>query len=177
MKRSISISAFAFAFVFTLSSCGGNADKSPATTPVEETAAAPAQQEESSVQPEISNSLTLEGNDQMQYDKTELRIKAGQPVTLVFRHTGKMEKTAMGHNFVILKQGTDPNAFAQKAMTAKDNDYIPKSESASVIAHTKLIGGGESDTIEFSIAEKGTYDYICSFPGHVSMMKGKLIVE
>ena len=83
----------------------------------------------------------------------------------------------MGHNFVALKQGTDLNAFAQKAMTAKDNDYIPKSESASVIAHTKLIGGGESDTIEFTIAEKGTYDYICSFPGHFSMMKGKLIVE
>lgn len=177
MKRSISISTLLFAFVFTLSSCGGNADKSQAVDPVKETTEEPAQQESSNVQPETSNSQTLEGNDQMQYDKTELRVKAGQPITLVFKHTGKMEKTAMGHNFVVLKQGTDLNAFAQKAMTAKDSDYIPKSESASVIAHTKLIGGGESDTIEFTIAEKGTYDYICSFPGHFSMMKGKLIVE
>jgi len=177
MKRSIRTSALLFAFVFTLSSCGGNADKSPAAGSVQETTAEPVQEESSTVQPETSNSLTLEGNDQMQYNKTELRVKAGQPITLVFKHTGKMEKTAMGHNFVVLKPGTDLNAFAQKAMTAKDNDYIPKSESASVIAHTKLIGGGESDTIEFTITEKGTYDYICSFPGHFSMMKGKLIVE
>jgi azurin len=31
--------------------------------------------------------------------------------------------------------------------------------------------------IEFIAPEKGTYDYICSFPGHFAMMKGKLIVE
>jgi azurin len=45
------------------------------------------------------------------------------------------------------------------------------------VAHTKLIGGGESDTINFTITEPGTYDYICSFPGHLALMKGKLIVE
>ncbi|WP_256377550.1 plastocyanin/azurin family copper-binding protein [Pedobacter sp. L105] len=42
---------------------------------------------------------------------------------------------------------------------------------------TKLIGGGESDTIMFTINEKGTYDYVCSFPGHSALMKGKLIIE
>ena len=82
----------------------------------------------------------------------------------------------MGHNLVILKPGTDITDFSIKSADAKATEFIPESEKSKVIAHTKLLGGGESDTIEFTL-EKGTYDYICSFPGHSSIMKGKLIVE
>ncbi|MGD1893724.1 MAG: plastocyanin/azurin family copper-binding protein [Cyclobacteriaceae bacterium] len=46
-----------------------------------------------------------------------------------------------------------------------------------MIVHTKFIGGGESDTITFEAPSPGTYDYICSFPGHYALMQGKLIVE
>jgi azurin len=112
----------------------------------------------------------------MQYSTNELRVKTGE-ITLTLKHTGKMEKAVMGHNLVILKAGTDVNAFGAKASEAKAQDYIPASEAGSVIAHTKLLGGGESDTITFTISEPGTYDYICSFPGHLALMKGKLIVE
>jgi azurin len=171
MKKSQNIAALALAFMFTLSSCGGNGEKTPP-------AAQPATHEAvAQTAPEVSNALTLEGNDQMQYSKSELRATAGKTITFTLKHIGTLDKNSMGHNFVLLKQGTDMNAFAQKAMAAKENDYIPKSESASIIAHTKLIGGGESDTITFEVPEKGTYDFICSFPGHVSVMKGKLIVE
>jgi azurin len=80
----------------------------------------------------------------------------------------------MGHNFVLLTKGTDIAKFATAAMNAKATEYIP---SKGVIAHTKLIGGGESTTIKFTVSAKGTYDFICSFPGHYAMMKGKFIVE
>ncbi len=122
-----------------------------------------------------TNNLTIDCTDQMQFTKNELKAAAGT-VTLTLNHVGKMEKTVMGHNLVILKPGTDISDFSVKAMDAKDTEYIPASAKDKVIAHTKLLGGGESDTIEFTI-EKGTYDYICSFPGHSSIMKGKLIVE
>jgi azurin len=121
------------------------------------------------------NALVIESNDQMRFNKDELRAVSGT-VTLTLKHVGKMEKSIMGHNLVILKPGTDVADFSLKAVDAKDTDYIPASEKDKVLAHTKLIGGGESDTIEFTI-EKGTYDFICSFPGHASLMKGKLIVE
>ncbi|PYF70596.1 azurin [Pedobacter nutrimenti] len=174
MKKIFKLSAIALTMTFLLFSCGGNGQKEAAATQsattVEEEAVTPAA-------PVLSNVLNLEGNDQMQYNQTEFRIAAGQSVTLTLKHTGTLDKNAMGHNFVLLKSGTDINAFAKKALEAKNNGYIPKSESASIIAHTKLLGGGESDTITFSVDEKGTYDFICSFPGHVSMMKGKLIVE
>ena len=121
--------------------------------------------------------LTLEATDAMQFTKKELKAKAGQTVKLTLKHTGKLAKAAMGHNFVLLAQGTDVAGFGQKAAQARDTEYIPKSEASKIIAHTKLIGGGESTSIEFKAPKKGTYIYICSFPGHSAFMKGDFIVE
>jgi len=118
--------------------------------------------------------IVLNSNDQMKFDKTEIRVKAGEKIKLVLNHTGKLPKNAMGHNFVLLTKGTDVQKFATAAMNDKATEYIP---SKGVLAHTKLIGGGESTTIEFTVPAKGTYDFICSFPGHYAMMKGKFIVE
>jgi azurin len=120
--------------------------------------------------------ISLTGNDQMQFNKNELRVKAGQTVKLTFRHVGKMEENVMGHNFVLLKQGTEINEFGQEAAKAKENEYIPQ-DTDKIIAHTDMIGGGETTTIEFEAPAAGTYDYICSFPGHYALMRGKFIVE
>ena len=172
MKKLFSTPVLAFAVLLTLASCGGKESNTQSTeTVTEELYPEPVVAEEPT-----SNELHIESNDQMQYTTTELKATTGK-ITLTLQHIGKMEKTVMGHNLVILQPGTDPAAFALKAADAKDSGYIPASENASIIAHTKLIGGGESDTIEFTITEKGTYDFICSFPGHYAMMKGKLIVE
>lgn len=124
-----------------------------------------------------SVNIGLTGNDLMQYDKTELKVKAGQEVTLTFRHVGKMELKVMGHNFVLLKPGVVIPEFALKAAEAGEtSDWIPEA-GADVIVHTKMIGGGQSTSITFTAPEAGTYDYICSFPGHSGLMKGKFIVE
>ncbi|QED39042.1 azurin [Antarcticibacterium arcticum] len=120
--------------------------------------------------------ISLTGDDQMRFNKKEIRVRAGQTVKLTLEHVGKMEKNVMGHNFVLLSQGTDINQFGQQAVQAANNDYIPQG-SSNVIAHTKMIGGGESVTIEFEAPAAGTYDFICSFPGHYAVMRGKFIVE
>lgn len=121
-----------------------------------------------------AKTVVINSNDQMKFDRSEIRVKAGEKIKLTLNHTGKLPKTAMGHNFVLLEKGVDMADFAMKAMNAKDNEYIP---AKGVIAHTKLIGGGESTTIEFTAPAKGTYEFMCSFPGHYAMMKGKFIVE
>lgn len=121
--------------------------------------------------------LTIEGNDQMQFNLDEMKVKAGSTVKLTLKHVGEMTKQQMGHNWVLLKQGTDIMKFGQKAAGAADNGYIPQDEANKVIANTKTLGGGEETTITFEAPEKGTYDFICSFPGHVALMKGKFIVE
>ena len=130
------------------------------------------------VSPEINTQnteITIEGSDQMRFNLSEIKVKAGETVTLTLKHTGKLPKAAMGHNWVLLASGTDVKAFATEAMKARDNEYIP--ETDNIIAHTALVGGGEETTIEFTAPEAGEYDFICSFPGHYALMKGKLIVE
>ncbi|MEO6287932.1 MAG: azurin, partial [Dyadobacter sp.] len=121
--------------------------------------------------------IVIKGSDAMQFDLKEIKVKAGQKVKLTLTHSGKLAKAAMGHNWVLLKPGVDVAAFGSKAAAARETEYIPKSEEANIIAHTKLVGGGESDTVEFTAPAKGTYTFICSFPGHYALMKGSFIVE
>ena len=77
----------------------------------------------------------------------------------------------------LLKAGVDMAKFASEAIKAKDTDYIPAARKGDIVAHTKVIGGGESVTITFDAPAAGTYDFLCSFPGHYAIMKGKFIVE
>ncbi|WP_407933330.1 azurin [Galbibacter pacificus] len=125
---------------------------------------------------EDQNTVVITANDMMKFNKSEIRVKAGQKVTITLKHIGKLDKKVMGHNLVILKQDVDLVEFATAATAATENDYIPEGTDA-VVAHTKLLGGGESDTIEFEAPAPGTYDFLCSFPGHFAAMQGKFIVE
>lgn len=174
MKYSI---LFLFIAVFAFS-CGGGEQSateegSTATAPKKE-AEAPKAKAPASTGEVVE--ITLTGNDQMQYDQVYLKVKAGSKVKLTLKHVGSMAATVMGHNFVLLKKGTNMATFAQEAVAAKDTDYVP-ADSDAVIANTKMLGGGEEVTIEFDAPAKGTYDYLCSFPGHYGVMKGKLVVE
>lgn len=171
MNKLARISALAL-LTLTAFSCGGDKKQQEAPVIYEENTSNPESEDEAP----LTNSLIIESNDKMQYTKNELRATVGT-IVLTLKNTGKMDKAVMGHNLVILKPGTDIADFAAKANNAKATDYIPASENTKIIAHTNLLGAGESDTIEFTITEKGNYDYICSFPGHYALMKGKLIVE
>ena len=120
--------------------------------------------------------ILLTSNDQMQFNLKEIKVNAGDEVKLTLKHIGKLGVKVMGHNFVLLKPKVKINDFARKAVDAEDNDYIPENTD-DVIVHTKMIGGGEQTSISFQAPEKGVYDFICSFPGHVALMQGKFIVE
>ena len=118
--------------------------------------------------------LNVNSDDSMLYDKNVLRAKAGKNIILTLNHTGKLPKNIMGHNLVLLKMNVDVNVFSKLALEFKNNDYIPLNED--FITHTKMLGGGESDTISFTINEPGEYKYVCTFPGHYQMMQGVLII-
>ncbi|MBX7202276.1 MAG: azurin [Bacteroidia bacterium] len=171
MKKSL-LTFAAVAVIFTACNQGS---KPAETTPTDSTAAteAPADQPAASA----DGVITLNAGDDMKYDLSEIIVKEGQTIKLTLNHTGKMAVTAMGHNFVLLKSGVALDEFATAAIGAKDNDYIPKDKANDVIAHTKTIGGGESVTIEFPAPAKGSYEFLCSFPGHSAMMRGNFIVQ
>jgi azurin len=123
--------------------------------------------------------IEIAGNDQMLYDKKAFEVTEGQKVTLTLKHSGQLPVVAMGHNVVILKPGTDLAAFAVKCASAKETGYIPADaeSKALIIAHTKMLGGGESDTITFTAPAAGSYPYLCTFPGHFAVMQGVMTVK
>jgi azurin len=120
--------------------------------------------------------VEITANDQMKFSLATIEAKAGEELKLVLTNIGTMPKEAMGHNWVLLKAGSDGMAFSTAAMTAKDTDYIPAALKAQVIAHTALIGPRKSDEVTFTVPPAGEYPYLCSFPAHFMVgMKGTLI--
>lgn len=122
-------------------------------------------------------SVEIEGNDQMQFNKNEISIAADcTEVELTLKHVGKLPVTAMGHNWVLTKTADFQPVATAGTSAGPANNYVPK-DDARVIASTKLVGGGESTTITFptsKLTKGGDYTFFCSFPGHWSLMKGKL---
>lgn len=135
-----------------------------------------AAEQEEATDEKSQNEILITGNDMMQFSTREIRVKAGTTVTLTLKHIGKLDKNIMGHNWVLLQSGVDLMGFATVAASAKETEFIP-ADTQDVIVHTSLLGGGESDTITFDAPAPGTYQFVCSFPGHFSQMQGKFIVE
>ncbi|CAB3649101.1 MAG: azurin [Achromobacter pulmonis] len=122
-------------------------------------------------------SVDIAGNDQMQFDKKEITVsKSCKQFTVNLTHPGKLARNVMGHNWVLTKQADMQGAVNDGMAAGLDNNYVKK-DDARVIAHTKVIGGGESDSVTFDVSKLAAgqdYAFFCSFPGHFALMKGVL---
>lgn len=116
----------------------------------------------------------------MMFETTIITAKAGQKVKLTFENlhpTGPLQ-----HNFILGKIGSKQklidasNGMMTEMAKWMAAGFIP--EIPEVLAHTKLLNPGQSETIEFTLpAEKGEYPYLCTFPGHALIMQGTLKAE
>ncbi len=118
------------------------------------------------------------GGDAIRFDQRTLEVPGScLQVALTFRHVGHSAARVMGHNWVLAKS-KDVSAIANAGAAAGlERNYQPTNDPR-IIAATKVVGGGESDTVTFSTAELRPgedYTYFCSSPGHWSVMKGKLV--
>ncbi|WP_159991861.1 azurin [Pelistega ratti] len=124
-------------------------------------------------------SVVVESNDAMQFNTKEIAIsKACSSFEIELKHTGSMPKAAMGHNIVIGKTADMQGILTDGMAAGADKDYVKEGDER-VIAHSALIGGGESTkfTVDTAKLEKGgDYEFVCSFPGHASIMKGAVKV-
>lgn len=124
--------------------------------------------------------VNITGNDMMQFSLKTIEVpKTCKTFTVNLSHIGKQPKAAMGHNWV-LTQTKDVNAVAADGIKAGlASDYIKKGD-ARVIAHTKLIGGGEKTSVTFNVSKLSAankYTFLCVFPGHSAVMKGTLTLK
>lgn len=143
----------------------------PAAAAAPATAAAPA-----ASLPTLEVTIKPDSANPLAYDTKAITAKAGQKIKLTFTNTHPT--LPQPHNFVIGKNGVDKGkmmSVAMAGMTLVDKGYIP--ESPDILAHTKLLQPGQSETIEFVVPAAGDYNYICTFPGHGAIMNGTLTAE
>lgn len=160
-------------------------EQAPMDTPTEpDTAASDAVAEaadsDGNTAPVSGCSAELEGNDAMQFNAKSIVVPAScSDFTINLKHTGQLPVAAMGHNVVITKEA-DMQAVAAAGLEAGASaDYVPASDDR-VIAHSDLIGGGQSTSVSFAVSKiqgDGPYEFFCSFPGHAALMKGSIRVE
>lgn len=121
--------------------------------------------------------LEIAGTDQMQFDKKELTVaKDCTSVELTLKHSGTLPAASMGHNWTLTKTA-DATGVGNDGLSAGLAANYIKPNDARVIAHTKVIGGGQSDKVTFPTSKLKageSYTYICTFPGHAALMKGTL---
>ena len=111
----------------------------------------------------------------MRYDKKEFTVKAGQPVEIVFENPD-----AMQHNLVIGKPkslqiiGNAANKMITQA-DAVEKNYVPA--IPQVLFASQLVNSNQTIRLQFIAPEQaGDYPYICTFPGHWSIMNGVMKV-
>ena len=124
-------------------------------------------------------STTVDSTDRMTFDKKAIEIsKSCKTFTVTLTHSGSLPKNVMGHNWVLSKEA-DVGPVAVDGISAGIEKSYLKEGDERVIAYTKVIGGGEQDAVTFDVSKldaKEKYQFFCSFPGHMNMMKGDVIL-
>lgn len=111
----------------------------------------------------------------MKFDIREFTVKAGQTVELILENTD-----AMQHNMVFTKPGAmEKVGRAGDAMMkdekGADKNYVPS--IPEVLYSTPLVNPGQSFKLTFKApAKAGDYPFVCTFPGHWSIMNGVMKV-
>ena len=109
----------------------------------------------------------------LKFDISEIQVKAGSRVKIVFNNNDDML-----HNLVITKPGTVDKvgqAGLNLGLKGSELNYVPK--TSDVLFHSNIVEPEKSESIYFVAPKQvGAYTYVCTFPGHYTLMQGKLNV-
>ncbi|HUM46014.1 MAG TPA: plastocyanin/azurin family copper-binding protein [Chitinophagales bacterium] len=122
--------------------------------------------------------ITLEalGNsmDVMAFSTSEIRVKSSTTVKIHF--VNKATDAAMKHNFFIVKDGTAESVAMAANTAGPEKNFVPD-DKANVLYTSKVLEPGSSEDLVFAAPPSGTYQFVCTYPGHWQKMNGKFVVE
>jgi putative heme-binding domain-containing protein len=125
---------------------------------------------------EGARKITIKTGNNLTFQTTELHARAGESLGLTL-----INPDVVPHNWALVKPGMleQVGRLANQLIgdpAAAIRHYIPASED--VLAYTDVVMPNEKMTIYFAAPEPpGRYPFLCTFPGHWSVMNGVLIVE
>jgi azurin len=120
--------------------------------------------------------LVIEAALGLQYVQKQLKAKAGEKLTLVFKNPD-----VVPHNWLLAKPGSLQRLGEKCNLMIADPEglkkhYVPDSDD--VIAYTDMTNPKAEFVIHLTAPKaKGDYPYLCTFPGHWMVMNGVLKVE
>jgi len=120
--------------------------------------------------------LVIEAALGLQYVQKQLKAKAGEKLTIVFKNPD-----VVPHNWLLAKPGSLQKLGDKCNLMISDpqgmqKHYVP--DSVDVIAYTDMTNPKGEFTIHIiAPKEKGDYPYLCTFPGHWMVMNGVLKLE
>ncbi|MBI1318832.1 MAG: c-type cytochrome [Candidatus Hydrogenedens sp.] len=111
--------------------------------------------------------------EQMKYDRTQFAVTPGMKVRVEIENPDWMD-----HNFVLVQPETASKVATDAMLLGADGikkQWIP--ENDSILIASEVMSAGESQTLEFTAPETlGSYPYICTYPGHWTLMNGLMHV-
>jgi azurin len=123
--------------------------------------------------------IDIIGTDDMKYSLTSITAEPGEEIRIRLTSKGVIPKVAMAHNVVVVALDTDIDAMLKEGAPFRENDFIPPSMMAKVLAKTAFAGPGERVQVTFKVpSTPGDYPFLCTFAGHYQAgMKGTLSVK
>jgi len=107
----------------------------------------------------------------LKYDIAQFEVKAGSKIRLVFNNNDDMT-----HNVVVVVPGAGDEIgklALNLGLKGSEMYYVPN--SSKVLFHTSLLEPDSSESIYFIAPTKpGEYMFLCTYPGHASVMRGIL---
>lgn len=117
--------------------------------------------------------MEIRGVAGLQFDPVRFAVEPGQRVELTFSNPDVMQ-----HNLLILAPGARETVADLAIALGADGPrrhFVPDTDL--VLYNTEVLPPGESQTISFTAPdEEGIYPYVCTFPGHASIMYGAMYV-
>lgn len=154
-----------------LAACGGgSAPTSSSQSSQSGQANAPAVGSGGEVKLEIGSA----GSDS-KFDKETLEAPAGSKITLTFKNNAAADTQKL-FNWVLVQPGKTLLVVNDGLMEGEANNYV-KANDPNVIAMTKLVKPGESETITFDAPPPGEYPFVSTFPGFYTRMRGVLTIK
>mgnify|MGYP001107197703 CR=1 FL=1 len=120
--------------------------------------------------------IVIEAGKNLTFATRSFKVKAGEPIMLTFANPD-----VVPHNWALIKPGTlsKVGELVNKVVSDPDaaiRNYIPITDD--IIVYTDIVQPSNQMIISFQApAEKGSYPYLCTFPGHWMVMNGVMIVE
>ncbi|MEM9830122.1 MAG: plastocyanin/azurin family copper-binding protein [Bacteroidota bacterium] len=116
--------------------------------------------------------ITVGTEPGLKYDLSSFTVAEGDKVQITFNNNDDML-----HNLVV----TEPNAADQVGeeamnlgLAGTDRGYVPIMDE--VLFHTCILQPQTSESIYFVAPPAGEYEFVCTFPGHYKVMRGKMVI-